>query len=264
MYPARDILQHVIKACWIVTWQKAGKTLPGPATGCQFSFSWMNATTSRSLTLKSNDYQTSVTPSPAARVPLLCFYHKTTSTVIYYWTDARQHGICLSSRPWQIVGFAWAQESSSLWPDYRLHLLLSYMGLKNERATPLCVAKAFSQTSSFLDRFSSEFWISNKSYITVINHPVLPWYVYSLIIKMVCFWLLFFKVNVVSFNTEASTDGGSDVTSCFSERLALAVPENKKSLEKYIDGPKFIAQRKSIVIVMSFYFQYRVIPQQAP
>ena len=59
------------------------------------------------------------------------------------------------------------------------------------------------------------------------------------------FWLLFSKVNVVSFNTEASTDGGSDVTSCFSERLALAVPENKRSLKKYIDGPKFIAQRKS-------------------
>lgn len=68
---------------------------------------------------------------------------------------------------------------------------------------------------------------------------------------------------MVSFNTEASTDSGSDVTSCFSERLALAVPENKKSLEKYIDGPRFIAQRKSAVIVISFYFQYRVIPQQA-
>ena len=81
--------------------------------------------------------------------------------------------------------------------------------------------------------------------------------------KMVCFWFLFFKVNVVSFNTEALTDGGSDVTSCFSERLALAVPENKKSLEKYIDGPRFIAQRKSVVIVMSFNFQYRVIAQQA-
>ena len=62
---------------------------------------------------------------------------------------------------------------------------------------------------------------------------------------MIYFCLLFSKVNVVSFNTEASTDGGSDVTSCFSERLALAVPENKRSLKKYIDGPKFIAQRKS-------------------
>ena len=60
---------------------------------------------------------------------------------------------------------------------------------------------------------------------------------------MIYFWLLFSKVNVVSFNTEASTDGGSDITSCFSERLALAVPENKRSLKKYIDA--FIAQRKS-------------------
>ena len=125
-------------------------------------------------------------------------------------------------------------------------------------------ATALSQTSSFLDRFSREFWISNKSYITVINHPVLPWYVYTLIIKMVCFWLLFFKVNVVSFNTEASTEGGSDVTSCFSERLALAVPENKKSLKKYIEGPKFIAHRKSIVMVINSYFHYHVLPRQAP
>ena len=28
MYPARDTLQHVIKAWWKVAWQKAGKTLP--------------------------------------------------------------------------------------------------------------------------------------------------------------------------------------------------------------------------------------------
>ena len=28
MYPARDTLQHVIKACWKVAWKKAGKTLP--------------------------------------------------------------------------------------------------------------------------------------------------------------------------------------------------------------------------------------------
>ena len=29
------------------------------------------------------------------RVPLLCFYHMLTSSVIYYWTDPRQHGIYL-------------------------------------------------------------------------------------------------------------------------------------------------------------------------
>ena len=28
MYPAQDTLQRVIKACWKVAWQKAGKTLP--------------------------------------------------------------------------------------------------------------------------------------------------------------------------------------------------------------------------------------------
>ena len=29
------------------------------------------------------------------RVPLFCSYHILTSSVIYYWTDARQHGIYL-------------------------------------------------------------------------------------------------------------------------------------------------------------------------
>ena len=42
--------------------------------------------------------KTSVTHSPAARVPLLCFYDILTSSVIYYWTDARQHGIYLLNR----------------------------------------------------------------------------------------------------------------------------------------------------------------------
>ena len=31
MYPARDTLQHVIKAWWKVVWQKVGKTPPGLA-----------------------------------------------------------------------------------------------------------------------------------------------------------------------------------------------------------------------------------------
>ena len=39
MYPAWDTWQHVIiEACWKVVWQKGEKTLPGPATGCQFFF----------------------------------------------------------------------------------------------------------------------------------------------------------------------------------------------------------------------------------
>ena len=77
---------------------------------------------------------------------------------------------------------------------------------------------------------------------------------------MVCFWLFFFKVNVVSFNTEASTDGGSDVTSCFSERLALAVPENIRSLKDYIDGPKFIVQRKLWVFFTTIVFYPGKLP----
>ena len=43
---------------------------------------------------RQNVVRTSVTRlSP--RVPLLCSYHILTSAVIYYWTDARQHGIYL-------------------------------------------------------------------------------------------------------------------------------------------------------------------------
>ena len=37
----------------------------------------------------------SVTHSAAPRVPLFCSYHILTSSVIYYWTDARQLGIYL-------------------------------------------------------------------------------------------------------------------------------------------------------------------------
>ena len=37
--------------------------------------------------------RTSVTHSAAPRVPLFCSYHILTSSVIYYWTDARQLGI---------------------------------------------------------------------------------------------------------------------------------------------------------------------------
>ena len=37
--------------------------------------------------------KTSVTHSPVALVPPRCFDHILTSSVIYYWTDARQHGI---------------------------------------------------------------------------------------------------------------------------------------------------------------------------
>ena len=42
-----------------------------------------------------NVVKTSVTNLPVARVPLLYFYHILMSSVIYYWTDAWQHGIYL-------------------------------------------------------------------------------------------------------------------------------------------------------------------------
>ena len=44
---------------------------------------------------RQNVVRTSVTQSAAPHVPLFCSYHILTSSVIYYWTDARQHGIYL-------------------------------------------------------------------------------------------------------------------------------------------------------------------------
>ena len=48
-----------------------------------------------SLLYKTNVVRTLVTHSAAPRVPLFCSYHILTSSVIYYWTDARQLGIYL-------------------------------------------------------------------------------------------------------------------------------------------------------------------------
>ena len=44
---------------------------------------------------RQNVVRTSVTHSAAPRVPLFCSYHTLTSSVIYYWTDARQLWIYL-------------------------------------------------------------------------------------------------------------------------------------------------------------------------
>ena len=44
---------------------------------------------------RQNVVRTSVTHSAAPCVPLFCSYHILTSSVIYYWTDARQLGIYL-------------------------------------------------------------------------------------------------------------------------------------------------------------------------
>ena len=45
-----------------------------------------------------NVIKTSVTHSTAACVPLLCFYHILTSSLIYYWTDTWQHRIYLLNK----------------------------------------------------------------------------------------------------------------------------------------------------------------------
>ena len=52
---------------------------------------------------RQNVVRTSVTHSATPRVPLFCSYRILMSSVIYYWTDARQHGIYLLSRSLNIV-----------------------------------------------------------------------------------------------------------------------------------------------------------------
>ena len=44
---------------------------------------------------RKNVVRTSMKHSTIVRVPLFCSYHILTSSVIYYWTDGRQHGIYL-------------------------------------------------------------------------------------------------------------------------------------------------------------------------
>ena len=47
---------------------------------------------------RQNVVRTLVTHLATPRVPLICSYHILTSSVICYWTNARQHGIYLLSR----------------------------------------------------------------------------------------------------------------------------------------------------------------------
>ena len=47
---------------------------------------------------RQNVVRTSETHSVVPHVPLFCFYHILTSSVIYYWTDARQLGIYMLIR----------------------------------------------------------------------------------------------------------------------------------------------------------------------
>ena len=49
-----------------------------------------------------NVVRTPVTHLAAPCVPLFCSYHILTSSVIYYWTDARQHGIYFLNRQHKI------------------------------------------------------------------------------------------------------------------------------------------------------------------
>ena len=49
---------------------------------------------------RQNVVRTTVTQSAAPRVPPFCSHHILTSSVIYYWTDARQHGIYLLIFRW--------------------------------------------------------------------------------------------------------------------------------------------------------------------
>ena len=57
---------------------------------------------------RQNVVTTLLTHSAVPRVPLFCSYHILTSSVIYYWTDARQHGIYLSNRAhWWHIPIPW-------------------------------------------------------------------------------------------------------------------------------------------------------------
>ena len=138
MYPARDTLQLVIEACWKLTWQKAAKSTARSRHWLPV-FSFVNEHNNIMKPHAKKQRFSNISDSLACgSCDTSLFNHILTSSVIYYWTDERQHRIYLLNRPWKIIGFAWAHGSSSLWPGYRLQLLLSYIGLKKERATPLC------------------------------------------------------------------------------------------------------------------------------
>ena len=63
---------------------------------------------------RQNVVRTSVTHSATPRVPLFCSYHILTSSVIYYWTDTRQHGIYLLNRMWSVMAcFCLVQEKKN-------------------------------------------------------------------------------------------------------------------------------------------------------
>ena len=52
-------------------------------------------------------------------MPLFCSYHILTSSVIYYWTDARQHGIYLLNREYGLTFFPFCFLSDELAKAFR-------------------------------------------------------------------------------------------------------------------------------------------------
>ena len=67
---------------------------------------------------RQNVVRTSVTHSATPRVPRFCPYHIMTSSVIYYWTDARQHRIYLLNGCTREVGKHERSESKSMHKAY--------------------------------------------------------------------------------------------------------------------------------------------------
>ena len=68
-----------------------------------------------------NVVRTSVTHSAAPRVPLFCSYCILSSSVVYYWTDARQLGIYLLNR-----AQSWAK---AVTPSAKLYYVRPFPGL---------------------------------------------------------------------------------------------------------------------------------------
>ena len=68
-----------------------------------------------------NVVKTSVTHSAAPHVPLFCSYHILSSSVVYYWTDARQFGIYLLNR-----AQSWAK---AVTPSAKLYYVWSSPGI---------------------------------------------------------------------------------------------------------------------------------------
>ena len=86
---------------------------------------------------RQNVVKTTLTHSPAARVPLLCFYNILTSSVIYYWTDARQHESYLLSRSNKqnttIKGKTWSRGTNSREP-FGVNVNLNLSNISNKES----------------------------------------------------------------------------------------------------------------------------------